>query len=353
MTLESIVDQTTQTRRRDALPFFGGVLRKAFSEHISGMRDVQQRCRRYLHSPAGTPAAYTVAPDRISPATFKLRRNLFSMLFSAVYHVLDIPRERRFLYVQLNYLFRIWVTSTDNLLDAEDEVVIPVRMQGQSRTMRQVVTLMAADRVLHELLAEAVRSNTIDAGAADRLSEQTLRCLLPSAAQEAGEEGGITSPRPLPEFVLGTVHRYKTGILFHVPFVGPDVVETSIDRHLLEQIQEALMNFGLGCQLLDDIRDVARDWIEQRHNYVLSLIEHQHPELLVRLRESVKTVEDRAYLVLPGPCAETAQRALGLMTDALTLLGRCGFGFAPRTARRMATSMLNVLDLGDLRYATS
>jgi hypothetical protein len=31
--------------------------------------------------------------------------------------------------------------------------------------------------------------------------------------------------RPPPEEVLGTIHRLKTGLLFNVAFVGPEIVE--------------------------------------------------------------------------------------------------------------------------------
>ncbi len=345
-TRESVAGTTRGT------PRIGRVVRKAFSEHKACMREVQVLSRRYLYTPEGTPAAYVVTPDAIPRSFSRLGKNLFSTLFVSVYHLLEIPVERRLLYGKLNHLFRIWVTSADNLLDAEDKVVIPLRMQGRSRTMRQVVTLMAADRVLNDILRDAVSRGIISAPDADAIAEQSLRCLLPSAAQEASEEGGISGPRPSPDYVLRTVHRYKTGILFHVPFLGPDLIEKGIDRTLLGELQDALMNFGLGCQLLDDIRDLARDLTEKRHNYVLSLLAHQHPDVLTRLTAAVKSVDERLYLTVPGPCAETARQALSMMTESLSVLGRCGLGFPRRAAARMAESMLTVLDLGDLDYAT-
>lgn len=328
------------------------VLQRAFQEHKTCMRDVQALCQRYLRTPSDTPADYVVAPDAIPRAAFSLRKNLFSTLFISTYQLLDIPQDRRLFYGRLNYLFRIWVTSADNLLDDEDKVVVPLRMPGRSRIMRQVVTLMAADRVLIDMLRDAVAAGTVTADQADAIAELSLRRLLPSAAQEATEEGGLTGPRPAPEHVLGTVHRYKTGILFDVPFLGPRVVETAIDRNVLHALQDALMNFGLGCQLLDDIRDLARDLTEGRHNYVLSLLAHSRPGELARLTACVRSPGERLYLSVPGPCAETARLALSMMTESLTVLGRYGLGFRRPVATHLAENMLAVLDLRGLQYAT-
>lgn len=351
MTPDTTTDKTFVFLKRRT-PRIGQVVRKAFCEHKACMRDVQTLCRRYLNTPDGTPVIYQVGPGAIPSSYFNFRKNLFSTLFVSVYHLLDIPQERRLLYGRLNHLFRIWVTSADNLLDGEDKVVIPLHMQGRSRTMRQVVTLMAADRVLIDILGGAVSGGVITAKDSEAISEQSLRCLLPSAAQEASEEGGITEPRLLPDDVLWTVHRYKTGILFHVPFLGPEIVEKNMDRHLLGELQDALMNFGLGCQLLDDIRDMARDLIEKRHNYVLSLLAHRQPGTLSRLGESVRSVDERLYLAVPGIGAETARKALSMMTKSLTVLGRSGLGIPQLAAARLAKSMMTVLDLGDLEYAT-
>lgn len=90
----------------------------------------------------------------------------------------------------------------------------------------------------------------------DRILELSLRVLLPSAAQEAGEEGGIRK-RPGPDYVLRTIHRFKTGLLFHIPFLGPEHVEENISPARLERLKDALLSFRLGCQVLDDILDLG------------------------------------------------------------------------------------------------
>jgi hypothetical protein len=110
-------------------------------------------------------------------------------------------------------------------------------MPGASRVMREVVAVMTADRILTRLLDEAVEAETITRRQAGAVTDASLRNLLPSAAQEASEEGGITD-RPTPAYVLDTVHLLKTGLLFNIPFTGVDLIEETIDRDRLARIKQ-------------------------------------------------------------------------------------------------------------------
>lgn len=255
----------------------GRTMQRAFAEQRQCMRAVYALLDRVLATPADTPEEYQVRLGEVPAAYFKRRKNLFSSLFQATYQILDIDPRRRLLYGKLNHLFRIWVTSADNLLDNENKIVVPLAMAGRSRVMNQVVAIMAADRVLHHLLDEAIREGVMPADKAAVLGDRALQVLLPSAAQEASEEGGI-GHRPEPHHVLSSIHVLKTGLLFHIPFVGPEILDTHLDRNRLQAVKNALLHFGLGCQLLDDLRDMARDFVEQRHNYVLSMLScENHP----------------------------------------------------------------------------
>ncbi len=328
----------------------GRVMRTALREQQGCIRDVYDRMGPYLHSPDDTPPEYAVRPGGVPDAFFSWRRNLFSTLFHSVYLMLDCPEPRRLLYGRLIHLYRIWVTSADNLLDDEDKIVVPIVMPGASRVMRQVVGLMAADRVLAEILGEAVAAGTIDAAMAASLQRESLRRLLPSAAEEAAEEGGIGA-RPGPDHVLNVIHRLKTGLLFNVAFAGPEIVEPALPRARMAALKESLMQFGLGCQVLDDIRDLGKDLRERRHNYVLSWLAHHQPDALARLSERAAEGEDRLYLnAVPG-VAPAAELGLRLMRTGLAQLGRAGLDYGERDAESMARMMFNVLDLGDLSHA--
>ena len=328
----------------------GRVFRKAFNEQRTAISAVYQTANSILRVPAGTPAEYTVTMGSVPGSFYALKKNIFSTLFQSMYHLMDCDPQHRIFYGKLIHLFRIWVTSADNLLDDEDKVVIPIEMPGSSRIMRQVVSIMTADRIFQQLIAEGTAAGTLTAAQAQELTNRSLQILLPSAAQEAGEEEGITE-RPDPEYVLNVIHRYKTGILFNVAFLAPEIAEPALNCKHAEDLKEALLQFGTGCQVLDDIRDMARDYVERRHNYLLSVLRQNRPGFLNTLEQRKPAVTDRLYLdALPDALA-AAQLGFGMMRDGLLKLGDMGLGINRRTADGLAASMFTVLDLQDLNYA--
>ncbi|MGD9782060.1 MAG: class 1 isoprenoid biosynthesis enzyme [Kiritimatiellia bacterium] len=327
----------------------GRIARAALREQQECIREIHARLAPHLASPADTPAAYEVRPAPRPDANLGWRKNIFSTLFPSVYHLMDVPAPRRLLYGKLIHLFRIWVTSADNLLDGEDKEVVPVVFPGNARVMRQVVAVMAADRVLAEILNDAVAAGTLTAVQRDELARESLCRLLPSAAQEATEEGGIAH-RPPPEEVLDVIHRLKTGLLFNVAFVGPEIVEPLAFARTA-RLRAGLMDFGLGCQVLDDVRDMARDLLEKRHNLVLSVLAHQAPDRLAELAARVQTPADRIYLDVPQYALPAARQGFDLMATGLRTLGEAGLGYDGAQAESMARAMFPVLDLEGLPIA--
>ena len=328
----------------------GLVFKAAFAEQQTAIKAVYGAADDVLHVPAGTPDEYAVSMNPVPDSFYTLRKNIFSTLFQSMYHLMGCNPQHRLFYGKLIHLFRIWVTSADNLLDDEDKVVIPIQMPGSSRVMRQVVSIMTADRVFQRLLAEGLASSALTAAQARELSDRSLQILLPSAAQEAGEETGITE-RPDPEHVVNVIHRYKTGILFNVAFLAPAIIEPHLDRVRAAALEDALMKFGIGCQVLDDIRDIARDHIERRHNYLLSVLWKHQPEFFQSLQQRELTMTDRLYLEVPQYTLPAARLGFGMMRDGLATLGELGLGIRPKLAGQLAGSMFTVLDLRDVRYA--
>ena len=328
------------------------MLSQALSEQEACMRSVYACAGEIVCPPAGSPPEFAVRLGEIPAAFFTARKNIFSTLFYSTYLALDIPLARRMLYGKLNHLFRIWVTSADNLLDDEDKCVLPLAMPGTSRVMREVVALMAADRVMGRLLSAAVSDGTLSARQADALSCESLRCLLPSAAQEASEEGGVVT-RPAPEYVLETIHVLKTGLLFNIPFLGVDVVEDAVDRDKVDRLKRALMTFGAACQILDDVRDMARDFVERRHNYVLSVLAHERPRVLEDWARRDIKAGDRLYFdVLPVSLA-AAKLGYQRLAGACKVLQEERVIVSGAPVMRMAFSMFTALDLEDLAHACS
>lgn len=208
---------------------------------------------------------------------------------------------------------------------------------------------MLADRVLNTLLRKAVGEEILYENEAKILSDASLQILLPSAAEEASEEGGITE-RPEPEYVLETIHKLKTGLLFHVPFLGPDTIEPSIDEQCLQTCKDALMRFGIGSQIVDDIRDMAKDYLQQRQNYVLSIIMHEQPRFLDHLKTIEKNLNpashiyaDFADVVLPA-----AQKAVDELSTGLKMLSLAGLNLTDETIYQMSAGMFHILSVGEL-----
>ncbi|OHB44108.1 MAG: hypothetical protein A2178_02780 [Planctomycetes bacterium GWC2_49_10] len=137
------------------------ILRSAFEEYRECLKEVQGNFAYLFECSAGRDGQFEVKLGEFPDDQMQLRRNLFSTLFQSVYHILEIEPARRILYGQINHLFRIWVTSADNLLDKEDKVVLPIELPGRSHVMHQVVAVMAADRVLAKILHEAVSDRRI------------------------------------------------------------------------------------------------------------------------------------------------------------------------------------------------
>jgi hypothetical protein len=310
------------------------VLCSSFEECCQCLRAVERAGRSVLVSPSATQKEFRICANGYPAEMYLPHRNFFSVFFQSVYRLLDVSVRRRILYGRINYLFRIWVTSADNLLDTEDKISFPVKMPVDSRTMRQVVAIMTADRILARFLDEAVAGGVITREDSLRLSDATLQVLLPSAAEEASEEGGIKN-RPVPEYVLDTIHVLKTGLLFRLPLLGPEQIETNINRKRIDACRDGLGKFGIGCQLLDDMRDLSRDHLEKRQNYALSLFTHKYPQAQKRLRgmDSSLKVEDAIFPMFADELKEVARMGYDHMMEGLSDLNRSGLGLGKEHMR--------------------
>jgi len=325
------------------------VFRCAFEECLECFDFVTDKAREITISPEGTPQEFSVTLGEFPEEFRSIRRHLFSVLFQSMYSVLGLSWEKRLLYGKLNYLFRIWVTSADNLLDNEDKLTLPICMTGRGHIMKPVISIMAADRVLQVMLHETLRSGLLTFEQVEVLSRQSLQALLPSAAEESSEEGGIQTRRT-PEDILKKIHVLKTGILFNLPFVGPKHIEPGLDRALIKSLELALMNFGVGCQVLDDIRDMSLDLKENRQNYVLSSIFHQDPATYEGRLKDLKSMPESLRgcpAIFDRFIVPAAQLGRTLLLKGLSQLSECGITLTVEEREEIAESMFFVLALGD------
>ncbi|HOX38076.1 MAG TPA: polyprenyl synthetase family protein [Candidatus Brocadiia bacterium] len=201
-----------------------------------------------------------------------MERNLFSCLFIAAQRGVGLPRNQLRLYALLSQCMRAWVTACDNLLDDEFKAVIPMMLPKGGGRFASVLTIMAADRVLFELLDEEVAAGNLSRGEATAISRLTLKILAPSGLQEHEEELGAKAVLE-PQELLDRIHLLKTGLLFEAPVAVAEAAGR-VDMSKAPVARAGLSLFGLACQILDDIVDVDDDIPRQRHNFVLSTAVH-------------------------------------------------------------------------------
>jgi hypothetical protein len=243
------------------------------------------------------------------PEYFAIESNLFSALFLYSYFQAGMARPRRVFYAAVNQCLRGMVTGCDNLLDDEYKQTLDTDLPEEGTRFRSVLDIMASDRVLFDLLIDNHQRGELTADQVRAASAASLHGLLSSGVQEAGEEAGITK-RLSPDEVLRAVHHYKTGLLFQCPWTLPALLE-DIDPETLARTTRALYQLGMGCQVLDDMVDLASDLRMRRHNYAASLVCHdtdpaEHAHLQAWLHEP-PAGDDDADLLLAFPRAR--QRA--------------------------------------------
>ncbi len=242
------------------------IFRKSLSEQQSVLRDFWMKAEGIV---AGSGIALKPVPERWT--TF--RHNYFSVLFIAIFHVLDIPLPRLTLYARLNHCLRAWVTACDNLLDNELKEMILTDLPEQAGVFKSVHTLLVTDRIFFSFLMDYANKGIITHDEMEKLLNISLSSISASGVEEAEEEGGVEYFMS-PEEIIQKVHFAKTGKLFTSPLAAPLALGDIADMQKAEDIRNGLCHFGLACQILDDLSDIGDDIVNRKHNYLASLIMH-------------------------------------------------------------------------------
>jgi len=200
-----------------------------------------------------------------------LKRNYFSVLFIAIFHILEIPEARVRLYSRLNHCLRAWVTACDNLLDDELKEMFLTDLPEAAHIFKSVHTLLVVDRIFFQFLLDAKKEGTISDDEMEQLLKISLNSMAASGVEEANEEQGVEY-NLTPQQVLDQVHIYKTGHLFTSPLAAPFALGDIKDIVQGEAIKDGLLNFGLGCQILDDLTDLGMDLACRKHNYIIAVV---------------------------------------------------------------------------------
>ncbi len=255
---------------------------------------------------------------------FSLDKNFFSALFLYSYHRAGIAKQRRIVYAAINQCLRGLVTGCDNILDDEYKKTLETDLPVQGTRFRSVLDIMVSDRVLFEILLNGFQDNEYNSQDVLAASVASLHALTQSGAQEAAEEGGIHKILQ-PEQILQSIHHYKTGLLFQCPWAVPLIIENS-RKETVSFLLEALYQIGMGCQIMDDMVDLASDLRQKRHNYVASILYHDanHNEwnrLKSLMASNPQTTKDKNLLLeLPYAKSVAVKAARAFLYEGLSAL---------------------------------
>ena len=248
-----------------------------------------------------------------------LEKNFFSALFLYSYHRAGVPKSRRVFYATVNQCLRGMVTGCDNLLDDEYKKTLETDLPEGGVRFRSVLDIMVSDHVLFELLSRQSLAGEFEMRRALRAAHASLVAMARSGAQEASEEGGVSSVLS-PDEVLSRVHHFKTGLLFQSPWAVPSVLENRRPA-VVDTLMDALYRIGMGCQVMDDMVDLSRDLRLERHNYVSSLLYHQDDGPWERLRSRVSengNIQPHDLMLeFPQPFRDARKTARGLLEQGL------------------------------------
>jgi hypothetical protein len=278
-----------------------------------------------------------------------LRKNFFSLLFLYSYQRAGIPRHRRILYAATLQCLRGMVTGCDNLLDDEYKQTLDTDIPATGYRFRSVMDIMVSDRVLFQLLMDASIRHEIASDRVLAAAIASMKTMTRSGVEEAGEEAGITSILE-PEAILQTIHHFKTGILFQCPWDIPLTLET-VAENIRAPLLEGLYRIGIGCQIMDDMVDMAGDILTRRHNYLISLIHHgQHSAEKDRLGKMMNPqwITDRSAIIasdFPEALRQASETSHRLMTDGLEALFSSEHQALVSPAIRFLEEIIGVLDL--------
>jgi len=259
---------------------------------------------------------------------YSMDKNFFSSMFLYSYFRAGIPESRRIFYAAVNQCLRGMVTGCDNILDDEYKMTLATDLPLKASKFRSIVDIMVSDRVLFSILQQQFFLNNLSYDQVLAASNESLRTLAKSGAQEASEEHGAGEILK-PEYILSNIHSLKTGFLFQSPWALPDILENlnTTDQDIADQgaiqsspvLKEALFNIGMGCQVFDDMIDLSLDLKMDRHNYVASLIQYGDTanetllfELLLKDRNKIVVSEDLLFQ-FPSARKTAALKALDLL----------------------------------------
>jgi len=275
-----------------------------------------------------------------------LERNIFSILFLALYRAVGISRERRLLYGGLNHCLRGVVTGTDNLLDQEYKELLPLNFPEKARVFKSALHVLLFDLLKERLLQEAVRTGLLAPEEALEVSRALIRALLPIGEEEASEEAGLEGTLT-PEEVLRRVHVHKGGNLLRLAFVAPHLLEKT-RRERLEEAEKGVFSLGLALQVIDDLTDFFEDRKRRRPNYLYSWIYYRGS---AEERSRLEALQGPITELFPEGVASVMRQAIGEALYGFRCISKAGLHFSSDEALKLIKFLFRIRGVGQLLAA--
>ncbi len=288
-------------------------------------------------------------PQALGPLKYA-QRNIFSILFLAIYRALGVGAERRLLYGIVNHAIRGIVTGTDNLLDDECKMMLPLRFPEKACRFSSVMHILLFDRFLFRVVDEAADRGIIKEEDRTDLQQDIFQALVPIGEEEASEEGGVTEILP-PAEILTSVHMYKGGNLLRLAFIAPRRVETELQGPIA-LADRGIYRIGMALQVIDDLTDLYEDLRDRRHNYLASAILHEGPAAeraeLARARAAGGAGRPPVEQVFPQSAGRVMHRAVGEALAGFALLEQAGFWLRRPAALDLIRALFHLRGVGQL-----
>jgi hypothetical protein len=294
---------------------------------------------RYIADPGKAPGIFRYA-----------QRNIFSILFLAVYRSLGIPLDKRIFYGVLNHCVRGIVTAADNILDAEYKEVLPLGFAEGATRFKSVMHLLLFDRFINQAIEDAVGKELISGCHGKKIQKSVFDAMVPIGAEEAMEEGGISEILS-PSDILSSVHMYKGGNLLRLAFIAPKIVDTHLNESLA-QADEGIYRIGMALQVIDDLTDFYSDIGDHRHNYLVSSVCFEgtpdEKEKLWSVMEKPVQAQPPIELAFPSSVNRVMCQAIGEALTGFDLLHAAGFWIDRKLALNLIRKLFHLRGVSQL-----
>lgn len=195
--------------------------------------------------------------------------NMHSVFFYSLYETLSFSEKERKFCGLLNNSFRLIITGADNLLDNDDNHYLGFAKINNSPTMKSVFDILLSEKIIHSVLNDySLKFKLFSHDKVQCIQEQIFNQLAGSGINEA-EESQKLQINLTPEEIINTVHHFKSGKLFTLPFLPAKNISCN---PLIEKVENSIYEFGIAIQILDDVSDIIEDYIGKKPNYFIAVL---------------------------------------------------------------------------------